>query len=116
MTKMEKMVELVDKINEAARVYEQGEDEIMSNFEYDSLYDELLKLEKELKTILPNSPTQRAGYQILSDLPKEEHESPMLSLDKTKLVPELEEFLSSKGNKLGFTASLYIYIQIINKY
>ena len=97
--KMKKLKELVELLNEAARVYEQGEDEIMSNYEYDKKYDELLALEKELKTVLPNSPTTRAGYEILSELPKETHESPMLSLDKTKLVPELEDFLSSKGDR-----------------
>ena len=87
------MEELVNVLNEAARVYEQGEDEIMSNYEYDEKYDELLNLEKELGTILPNSPTQRAGYEILSDFEKEEHPSPMLSLDKTKKVDELVSFI-----------------------
>lgn len=94
MSKQQEMEELVLKLNEAARVYEQGEDEIMSNFEYDTKYDELLVLEKELGIILPNSPTQRAGYEILSELEKEEHESPMLSLDKTKKIEELVDFLN----------------------
>lgn len=93
MSKQQEMEELVLKLNEAARVYEQGEDEIMSNYEYDALYDELLLLEKELNLVLPNSPTQRAGYEILSIFEKEEHETPMLSLDKTKKVEELVDFL-----------------------
>lgn len=93
MATMKEMEELVAIINEAARVYEQGEDEIMSNFEYDALYDKLLQMEKDMGVILPNSPTQRAGYEILSNLEKEAHETPMLSLDKTKLVQVLVDFV-----------------------
>ena len=65
----------------------------MSNYEYDKLYDELLKLEKELGITLSNSPTVNVGYEVLSELPKERHEQPMLSLDKTKEIGELEEFV-----------------------
>lgn len=93
MATIKDMEELVAIINEAARVYEQGEDEIMSNFEYDSLYDKLLQMEKDMGIILPNSPTQRAGYEILSNLEKEPHETPMLSLDKTKLIQDLVSFV-----------------------
>lgn len=93
MATIKDMEELVTIINEAAKVYEQGEDEIMSNYEYDALYDKLLQMEKDMGIVLPNSPTQRAGYEILSNLEKEPHETPMLSLDKTKLVDELVSFL-----------------------
>ena len=70
--------------------------EIMSNFEYDRLYDELLSLEKELETTLASSPTVNVGYEVLSELPKERHETPMLSLDKTKDVERLREFLGDQ--------------------
>lgn len=101
MSKQEYMEVLVKELNEAARVYEQGQDEIMSNFEYDAKYDELLALEKELGIILPNSPTQRAGYEILSELEKEEHPSPMLSLDKTKIVQELVDFIKKAWDEVS---------------
>ena len=68
----------------------------MSNFEYDALYDELVALEEELGTVLSNSPTVNVGYEVLSELPKERHESPMLSLDKTKQVEALADFLGTK--------------------
>ena len=80
------MLELVEKLNEAGRAYYQEASEIMSNREYDVLYDELAELEKELGITLANSPTVNVGYEVLSELPKERHESPMLSLDKTKEV------------------------------
>ncbi|MBQ6105211.1 MAG: NAD-dependent DNA ligase LigA [Lachnospiraceae bacterium] len=84
MDKKQRITELVAILDKAARVYEQEDREIMSNFEYDALYDELRALEEETGFVLSNSPTQHAGYEILSELPKERHESPMLSLDKTK--------------------------------
>lgn len=93
MATIKDMENLVSVLNEASRVYYQGEDEIMSNYEYDALYDKLLQMEKDMGIILSNSPTQRAGYEILSNLEKEPHETPMLSLDKTKLVDELVSFL-----------------------
>lgn len=96
------MKELVKTLNEAARVYEQEDRELMSNFEYDKLYDELLELEKSTGVILSNSPTQRAGYEVLSDLPKEAHNSPMLSLDKTKDVQALKEWLGAKEGRLSW--------------
>ena len=91
--KMKRMKELVDILNRARRAYEQEDQEIMSNYEYDRLYDELLDLERELGTTLAASPTANVGYEVLSELPKERHESPMLSLDKTKDVERLKEFL-----------------------
>ena len=87
------MQELVERLNKAAKAYYQDAEEIMSNYEYDKLYDELLKLEKELGITLSNSPTVNVGYEVLSELPKERHERPMLSLDKTKEIGELEEFV-----------------------
>ena len=94
--RMERMRELVELLNRARRAYEQEDTEIMSNYEYDQLYDELLGLEKELNTTLASSPTVNVGYEVLSELPKERHESPMLSLDKTKEVSRLREFLGDQ--------------------
>ena len=94
--KMKRMRELVDLLNRARRAYEQEDTEIMSNYEYDRLYDELQELEKELGTTLVASPTVNVGYEVLSELPKERHERPMLSLDKTKDVARLKEFLGSQ--------------------
>ena len=94
--KMEHMRELVDLLNRARRAYEQEDQEIMSNYEYDRLYDELQELEKELGTTLAASPTVNVGYEVLSELPKERHERPMLSLDKTKDVARLKEFLGGQ--------------------
>ncbi len=94
--KKRRMLELVELLNHARRVYEQEDTEIMSNFEYDKLYDELLALEQELGTTLASSPTVNVGYEVLSELPKERHERPMLSLDKTKEVERLKEFLGGQ--------------------
>lgn len=102
VNEMQHMKELVKTLNEAARVYEQEDRELMSNFDYDKLYDELLELEKATGVVLSNSPTQRAGYEVLSDLPKEAHNSPMLSLDKTKDVQVLKEWLSDKTGRLSW--------------
>ena len=94
--KKKRMQELVELLNRARRAYEQEETEIMSNYEYDKLYDELLGLEQELGTTLASSPTINVGYEVLSELPKERHERPMLSLDKTKDVEQLKTFLGEK--------------------
>ena len=94
--RMERMRGLVELLNRARRAYEQEDTEVMSNYEYDQLYDELLGLEKELNTTLASSPTVNVGYEVLSELPKERHESPMLSLDKTKEVSRLKEFLGDQ--------------------
>ena len=94
--KTKRMRELVELLNKARRAYEQENTEIMSNFEYDRLYDELLSLEKELETTLASSPTVNVGYEVLSELPKERHETPMLSLDKTQDVERLREFLGDQ--------------------
>ena len=87
--KIKRMKELIPLLSEASKAYYQESREIMSNFEYDRLYDELLKLEQETGTVFAGSPTQKVGYEVLSELPKERHERPMLSLNKTKSVDEL---------------------------
>ncbi len=102
MEQMARMRELVEKLNEAAAVYYQGTDEIMSNFEYDKLYDELVSLEKTTGTILSASPTQKVGYEVISELPKETHAAPMLSLDKTKEVDQLVSWLGSQTGILSW--------------
>ena len=86
MDKTERIKELVKTLNEASKAYYQEDTEIMSNFEYDKLYDELLMLEKETGLVLSGSPTSKVGYEILSELPKEKHPEPMLSLDKTRVL------------------------------
>ena len=93
-----RMKELVALLNKASEVYYQGKDEIMDNYEYDRLYEELEKLEKDTGMVLAGSPTVRVGYEVLSALPKETHPSPMLSLDKTK---ETDQLVSWLGNKEG---------------
>lgn len=94
--KQERMQELVTLLNRAAKAYYQDAQEIMSNLEYDRLYDELTKLEAELGITLSDSPTVNVGYEVLSELPKERHESPMLSLDKTKEVEDLKRFVGDQ--------------------
>ena len=86
MNETERMKELVKKLNEAAKAYYQEDREIMSNLEYDTLYDELQVLEEKTGVTLAGSPTTKVGYEAMDELPKEAHESPMLSLDKTKDV------------------------------
>ena len=95
-SKNERMKELVSLLNKASRAYYQEAQEIMSNYEYDRLYDELKELEDELGITLSNSPTVNVGYEVVSELPKERHESPMLSLDKTKEVEELNNFVGDQ--------------------
>ena len=93
-----RMKELIQILEPAARAYYQENREIMDNREYDAYYDELVKLENETKTVLAGSPTMQVGYEIVSELPKEVHESRMLSLDKTKEVTQLQTFL---GDQIG---------------
>lgn len=94
--KADRMKELTELLNRAGKAYYQDAREIMSNFEYDKLYDELKGLEEELGITLAGSPTVNVGYEVLSELPKERHESPMLSLDKTKEVEELKRFIGDQ--------------------
>ncbi len=100
--KLLRIKELIKILNKAAAVYYQGKDEIMSNFEYDKLYDELTVLENETGIIMAGSPTQRVGYEVLSELPKEQHPSPMLSLDKTKDVSALAAWLGDNEALLSW--------------
>ena len=102
MNKSDRIKELVDTLNKAAKVYYSGTDEIMSNLEYDRLYDELKTLEDETGIVLAGSPTHKVGYETLSELPKEEHERPMLSLDKTKSVEELAAFAGTHKSLLSW--------------
>lgn len=95
-SKKDRMLELVETLNKAGRAYYQESAEIMSNREYDARYEELEGLEKELGITLANSPTVNVGYEVLSELPKERHDSPMLSLDKTKEIAELKRFLGDQ--------------------
>lgn len=97
-----RMKELITILNQAGKAYYQENREIMSNFEYDSLYDELVNLEKETGLILAGSPTVSVGYEVLAELPKEKHDSPMLSLDKTKEVETLAAFLKDKKGLLSW--------------
>ena len=94
-----RMKELVRRLNEAAFSYYVQDNEIMSNFEYDRLYDELMELEKSTGTVLPDSPTKSAGagYKAVSKLEKSEHEFPALSLDKTKDRYSLASWLGGNG-------------------
>lgn len=92
---IQRMKELSETLRAASKAYYQNDAEIMSNLEYDRLYDELTELEQETGIVLAGSPTVTVGYESLEQLPKERHEEPMLSLDKTKSVPELAEFAGS---------------------
>ena len=100
--KKNRIRELTELLGEASRVYYNEGREIMPNIEYDALYDELLKLEKETGMVLSGSPTQTVGYEVLSELPKERHGSPMLSLNKTKSVEELGDWLGDKKGILSW--------------
>lgn len=97
-SKADRIKELTEILNRASKVYYMQDTEIMSNYEYDALYDELVQLEKETGITLSNSPTIHVGYEVVSELPKEEHEYPMLSLDKTKDVQTLSDWL---GDQMG---------------
>lgn len=96
LSKVERIKYLVDILNQASKAYYSEDKEIMSNFEYDKLYDELVALEEETGMVLANSPTVNVGYEAVEELPKERHESPMLSLGKTKSREELRDWL--QGN------------------
>ena len=100
--KLERMKELVGILNEAGKAYYQESRELMSNLEYDALYDELLALEAETGVTLSGSPTVKVGYELLSKLPKEDHAFPMLSLDKTKDPAALAAWLGDKEGLLSW--------------
>lgn len=98
----EKIRKLIDLLNEASKAYEQGIGELMSNREYDELYDRLVQLEKDTGIIFADSPTRNVGYEVTSDLPKEAHPKRMLSLDKTKDVAQLKAFLGEQKGVLSW--------------
>lgn len=100
--KQKQLNNLILKLNEASRAYYQESREIMSNLEYDRLYQELEQLEKETGIIMANSPTRNVGYEVLSDLPKERHPAPMLSLDKTKDPDQLKAWLGEQKGILSW--------------
>ena len=102
MDKIQRIRELVYLLNEAGRTYYQEDREIMSNLEYDRLYDELAALEEETGFQLAGSPTLTVGHEVVSSLPKEKHEAPMLSLDKTKDPLALKEWLGEQEGLLSF--------------
>ena len=100
--KLERLKYLVDILNKASKAYYAQDKEIMSNFEYDKLYDELVALEEETGVTLANSPTVNVGYEAVEELPKEAHETPMLSLGKTKDREELRDWLQGKEGLLSW--------------
>ena len=99
---MDRMRELIDKLNEANKAYYAEDREIMSNYEYDALYDELVKLEESTGITMSDSPTINVGYSSVDELPKERHDKPMLSLSKTKDRDELKSWLGDKEGLLSF--------------
>ena len=102
MDKRKRIEELVELLNQAGKAYYQEGKEIISNLEYDKAYDELVRLEEETGIVLSSSPTQNVGYSVATALPKEEHASPMLSLDKTKSVETLQSFLGEQKGILSW--------------
>lgn len=100
--KLERMKELIPVLNEAGRAYYRKSREIMSNREYDALYDELLRLEQETGVVLADSPTVKVGYETVTNLPKKAHPVPMLSQNKTKSVEELQSFLGTQTGLLSW--------------
>ena len=101
-SKMDRMHELIKVLNHARKVYEQGKDEVMSNFEYDKLYDELESIENELGVVMCDSPTQNIGYEVVSSLPKEKHPERIMSLAKTKELGEIQSFAGNKDVLIGW--------------
>ena len=102
MDKTARMKELIAILNEASRAYYAQDREIMSNYEYDKLYDELVSLEDETGTVMAGSPTVSVGYEAVDELPKERHESPMLSLGKTKSREDLRDWLGEQKGLLSW--------------
>ena len=100
--KLRKMKKKITLLNEASKAYYQDDREIISNFEYDKLYDELMELEKETGIILSASPTKKVGYEVVESLPKERHERAMLSLDKTKDREALIRWLGKEKGLLSW--------------
>lgn len=99
---LNRMRKLIALLNRASEAYYKENKEIISNFEYDRLYDELLGLESRSNTVLSGSPTYKVGYEVAESLPKKEHDTPMLSLDKTKSEEDLREWLKDKEALLSW--------------
>lgn len=102
MNDLDRMKGLIHTLNEAGKAYYQQNKEVMSNLEYDKMYDELLELEKKTNTVLSNSPTIHVGYELMTALEKEAHPSPMLSLDKTKEPDQLAAWLNGQEGILSW--------------
>jgi DNA ligase (NAD+) len=111
MNKVDRIKELISTLNKASDAYYNSGDPIMTDYEWDNLYDELAKLEEETGVVYPNSPTQQVGYSVVDKIKEVEHNHPMLSLDKTKSSSELIRFAGKKDCVLsvkcdGLTCSL----------
>ena len=102
MNDVQRMKELAARLKEASKAYYAEDREAMSNFEYDRLYDELVELEERTGVVLAGSPTVSVGYEAVDELPKERHESPMLSLGKTKERAELADWLKEQKGLLSW--------------
>ncbi|MEG1781358.1 MAG: NAD-dependent DNA ligase LigA [Clostridium sp.] len=100
--KIDRIRELIRTLRPAGRAYYQEDREVMSNYEYDKLYDELVALEQETGVVFGNSPTEQVGYEVVDVLPKERHEKPMLSLSKTKSGEELRDWLGDKKGLMSW--------------
>jgi len=100
--KTQRIKELIEILNRASKAYYAEDTEIMSNFEYDALYDELVRLEEETGLVFSNSPTVNVGYEAADELVKERHAAPMLSLDKTKDVSALAAFIEGQKGLLSW--------------
>lgn len=114
-TKLTRIKELVELLNRASKAYYQEDTEIMSNYEYDKLYDELVQLESEAGIVLAGSPTVNVGYEAVNELPKEEHESPMLSLDKTKSIEALADWIGDNKALLSWKLDGLTIVLTYNK-
>lgn len=115
MDKRKRIEELVELLNQAGKAYYEAGQEIISNLEYDKAYDELVRLEEETGIVLSASPTQNVGYSVATALPKEEHASPMLSLDKTKSVETLQSFLGEQKGILSWKLDGLTVVMIYEK-
>ncbi len=102
MDKIARIRELITILNQASKAYYAEDREIISNFEYDKLYDELVQLEQETGMVFANSPTVNVGYEAIEELPKERHEQPMLSLGKTKSREDLRDWLKGQEALLSW--------------
>lgn len=114
-TTLARIKELVELLNRASKAYYQEDTEIMSNYEYDKLYDELVQLESEAGIVLAGSPTVNVGYEAVNELPKEEHESPMLSLDKTKSIEALADWIGDNKALLSWKLDGLTIVLTYNK-